>query len=101
MPEAEDARKGGIMARVAPAPPGVLAEAPDPRASYQVGPSDDNSPLIKLTSSKAAPKPAASGIDVGGKEETNEPQPDKAGPSEAKAIPPTAKPSAVPDKEKM
>lgn len=101
MPEAEAARKGGIMARVEPAPPGVLAEQPDPRTSYQVKPgTDDSSPLIKIGPASASPKPAASGIDTG-----SQPK------AEPKAIPPTAKPeakatpaakpSAPPTKEKM
>jgi hypothetical protein len=63
-PEAEDAREGGIMARIPPAPEGVLAEKPDPRASYQVGPEGDNSPLISVTATKGAPVPSASGIDT-------------------------------------
>lgn len=90
MPEAEQARKGGMMARIAPAPPGTLPETPDPRTSYQVKPNDDTSPLIKIGPQKASPKPAASGIDAG---------PQSAKP-EAKAIPPSPKPSALPAKEK-
>ena len=63
-PEAEEAREGGIMARIPPAPEGVLAEKPDPRASYQVGPEGDNSPLISVTATRGAPTPSASGIDT-------------------------------------
>lgn len=62
--EAEEAREGGIMARIPPAPEGVLAEKPDPRASYQVGPEGDNSPLIQVSAAKGSPTPAASGIDT-------------------------------------
>jgi hypothetical protein len=63
-PEAEEAREGGIMARIPPAPEGVLAEKVDPRASYQVGPEGDNSPLIQVSAAKGSPTPAASGIDT-------------------------------------
>ena len=63
-PEAEEAREGGIMARIPPAPEGVLAEKPDPRASYQVGPEGDSSPLIQVSPAKGSPTPAASGIDA-------------------------------------
>jgi hypothetical protein len=56
MPEAEQARKGGMMARISPAPTGVLPEQPDGRTSYQVKPTDDTSPLIKIGPSKASPK---------------------------------------------
>lgn len=63
-PEAEEAREGGIMARIPPAPEGVLAEKPDPRASYQVGPEGDNSPLIQVSAAKGSPTPSASGIDT-------------------------------------
>lgn len=99
MPEAEAARKGGMMARVAPAPPGILAETPDPRTSYQVKPgTDDSSALIKIGPAKASPKPAASGIDTGpqGAEKPTVAAPaekPEAAPAEkAKAIPPKANP---------
>jgi hypothetical protein len=91
--EAEDARAGGIMARIPPAPEGVLAEKPDPRASYQVGPSDDNSPLIKVSASKGAPTPSASGIDT----EDAEPAEGKPAPAEGK--PATTKPTPGEDKK--
>jgi hypothetical protein len=65
-PEADAARKGGIMARIAPAPPGVLPEQPDGRTSYQVKPgTDDSSALIKIGPAKSSPKPESSGIDTG------------------------------------
>jgi hypothetical protein len=70
-PEAEAARVGGMMARLPAAPPGVLAEKPDPRASYQTSDKDMSSPLINITqlasAAGAAPKPTSSGIDTGGK----------------------------------
>lgn len=78
------------MARIPPAPDGVLAEKPDPRASYQVGPGDDNSPLIKVSASKGAPTPAASGIDTEDADKPTEPTPGKAE---------TAKPSPGEDKK--
>jgi hypothetical protein len=69
MPEAEAARKGGMMARIPAAPEGVLPEKPDPRTSYQVKPgSDDSSSLIKIGPASVSPKIGASGIDTGTKE---------------------------------
>ena len=95
MPEAESARDGGMMARIPPTPEGVLPETPDPRASYQVKPSDDSSPLIKVGPSAPNPTPGASGIDVGEKTD------DKADEADDKpgAIPPKANPSEKTDKE--
>jgi hypothetical protein len=92
MPEAEEARKGGMMARIPPAPPGVLPESPDPRASYQVKPTDDSSALIKVGPSAPSPKPSLSGIDVGS--QSKEPQS-----KEPVAIPPGKSEAKVAQKE--